>query len=140
MSSTRTTRSPEKRRAPRRRRPKRPAAWIRYGKPLLALALLGASGALLTHRTLSRQLDERLAAGLTPAPAVVFGAPFELLPGLGLDRAGLAARLDDLGYARRDHARRAGEYAVEPDAVTLIPREGPQKGESPGPVRTGRRR
>ena len=128
MSSTRTTRSPEKRRAPRRRRPKRPAAWIRYGKPLLALALLGASGALLAHRTLSRQLDERLAAGLTPAPAVVFGAPLELLPGLGLDRAGLAARLDDLGYARRDHARRAGEYAVEPDAVTLIPREGPQEG------------
>ena len=59
---------------------------------------------------------------------MVFGAPLELLPGLGIDRTGLAARLDELGYARRDHARRAGEYAVEPDALTLIPREGPQEG------------
>ena len=92
------------------------------------MALLGASAALLAHRTLSRQLDERLAEGLTPAPAMVFGAPLELLPGLGIDRTGLAARLAELGYARRDHARRAGEYAVEPDALTLIPREGPQEG------------
>ncbi len=89
---------------------------------------MGASAVLLAHRILSHQLDERLASGLTPAAAMVFGAPLELLPGLGLDRAGLADRLDELGYARRDQARRAGEYAVEPDAVILIPREGPQEG------------
>ena len=127
MSPTRTTRSRPKRRPPRRRS-NRPAAWIRYGKTVLALALVGASASLLAYRTLSRQLDERLEAGLTPPAAMVFGAPFELLPGLGLDRAGLAARLDELGYTRRDQARQAGEYAVAPDAVTLIPREGPQEG------------
>ena len=96
----------------------------------MALLLLGAATATLAYRTLSRQLDARLAAGLTPPAAMVFGAPLELLPGLGLDRTGLAARLDELGYARRDQARRAGEYAVEPDAVTLIPREGPQEGRT----------
>ncbi len=90
--------------------------------------LLSASATLLAYRTLSRQLDERLAAGLTPPTAMVFGAPFELLPGLGLDRTSLAARLGELGYTRRDQARRAGEYAVETDAVNLIPREGPHQG------------
>ena len=90
--------------------------------------LVGAAAALLAHRTLSRQLDARLAAGLTPPPAMVFGTPLELVPGLGLGLTGLADRLDELGYARRDLARRAGEYAVEPDSLTLIPREGPQEG------------
>ena len=87
-----------------------------------------ACAAGLAHRTLSRQLDARLAAGLTPPAARVFGAPLALVPGLGLDRAGLAERLGELGYTRRDQARRAGEYALGPDALTLIPREGPQAG------------
>ena len=101
---------------------------MRYGRPALALALAGACAAGLAYRALSRQLDARLAAGLTPPAAMVFGAPLALVPGLGLDRAGLAGRLDELGYARRDQARGAGEYALGPDAVTLIPREGPQAG------------
>ena len=95
---------------------------------MLALALAGACAAGLAYRALSRQLDARLAAGLTPPAAMVFGAPLALVPGLGLDRPGLAGRLDELGYARRDQARGAGEYALGPDAVTLIPREGPQAG------------
>ncbi len=126
MGGTRKGGSRPKRRA--RRRPRRPAAWIRYGKNFLALVLVGAAAGVLAYRTLSQQLDARLAAGLTPPPAMVFATPLELAPGLGLDRAGLADRLDELGYARRDVARRAGEYAVEPDALTLIPREGPQEG------------
>ncbi len=126
MGGTRTTRSRPKRRA--RRRPGRPAAWIRYGKIILALLLVGGAAALLAYRTLSRQLDARLSAGLAPPAAMVFGTPLELVPGLGLDPAGLADRLDELGYARRDLPRRAGEYALEPDSLTLIPREGPQEG------------
>ena len=129
MSGNRAPRSGRKRPAPRRRkRSTRPAAWIRVGKTGLALALLGASAALLAYHALSRQLDARLAAGLTPPAALVFGAPLELLPGLGLDGAELAARLGELGYARRDQPRQAGEYAVATDALTLIPREGPQRG------------
>ena len=89
---------------------------------------MGAAAAVLAHRTLSRQLDARLAAGLTPPAAMVFGTPLELVPGLGLERTELADRLDELGYARRDQARGAGEYALEPGALTLIPREGPQEG------------
>ena len=90
--------------------------------------LVCAAAAVLAHRTLSRQLDARLAAGLTAPAATVFGAPLEVLPGLGLDRPGLAERLDELGYARRDQARQAGEYALGPHALTLIPGEGPQEG------------
>ncbi len=90
--------------------------------------LVGAAASLLAYRTLSRQLDARLAAGLTPPAAMVFGTPLELVPGLGLGPTGLAHRLDELGYARRDLPRRAGEYVVEPDGLTLIPREGPQAG------------
>ena len=135
MSGARATPSRKRRRPAarprtRRRRSTRETLGIRCGRVLLALLLLGAAAATLAYRTLSQQLDARLAAGLTPPAAMVFGAPLELLPGLGLDRAGLADRLDELGYARRDQARRAGEYAVEPDAVTLIPREGPQAGRT----------
>ena len=126
MGGNRTTRSRPKRRA--RRRPRRPAAWIRCGKTFLALVLVGAAASLLAYRTLSRQLDARLAAGLTPPAAMVFGTPLELVPGLGLGPTGLAHRLDELGYARRDLPRRAGEYVVEADGLTLIPREGPQAG------------
>ena len=125
VGGTRATRSRPKRRA---RRARRPAAWVRLGRTLLALVLAGGAAAVLAHRILSSQLDARLASGLTPPAAMVFGAPLELRPGLGLDRTGLADRLGELGYARRDQARRAGEYAVEPDALTLIPREGPQEG------------
>ncbi len=135
MSGARATPSRKRRRPAarprtRRRRSTRETLGVRCGRVLLALLLLGATAATLAYRTLSQQLDARLAAGLTPPAASVFGAPLELLPGLGLDRTGLTARLDELGYARRDQARRAGDYAVEPDAVTLIPREGPQEGRT----------
>ena len=135
MSGARATvsrprRRPAARPPRRRRRPPRRRRRFRYGRVLLILLLLAGASAALACRVLSRQLDARLAAGLTPPAARVFGAPLELLPGLGLDRAGLAARLDELGYARRDRARRTGEYAVEPDAVTLVPREGPHEGRA----------
>ena len=119
-------RSRPKRRA--RRRPRRLPAWLRYGRTILALVLVAAAAGLLAYRTLSRQLDARLAAGLTPPAAMVFGTPLELVPGLGLEPTGLADRLDELAYARRDKARQAGEYALEPDALTLIPREGTREG------------
>ena len=135
MSGARATPSRKRRRPAarprtRRRRSTRRTFGVRCGRVLLALLLLGAAGATLAYRTLSQQLDARLAAGLTPPAAMVFGAPLELVPGLGLDRGGLASRLDELGYARRDQARRAGEYAVGPEAVTLIPREGPHEGRA----------
>ena len=132
----RRTREPppqdDRHRSTARRRPgNRPAAWIRLARLIffpvgVTLLCLG----ILLYRTLSRQIDERLARGWTRPPVTLFAAGHELVPGLGLDRDELVAWLDDLGYTRRDRARSTGEFSIEPDAVTLIELHGTQRGRT----------
>ena len=102
----------------------------------MAFALV-ATGAFLVQ-AFSRQIDERLSSGWAPPSTQLFAAPLELTPGLALDRDGLGQWLNDLGYTQRDRARAAGEFSVEPDAVTLRQLHGPLRGRT-ARVRFGRR-
>ena len=72
------------------------------------------------YRSLSAEIDARLAVEWTPAPIQLFATEFDISPGMALDRRDFAGWLDELAYTERDRARGAGEFAVEPDAVTLI--------------------
>ena len=84
----------------------------------------------LVYHALSRQIDERLAAGWTPPPAQLFAAELELSAGLALDRDELARWLNDLGYLERDRARGVGEFTVESHAITLITLDGAERGRT----------
>ena len=115
----------------RRRRTRRTPAWVHHARAalgLLALASL-ATGALGYH-LLSRQIEERLAGGWTQAPVRLFAAELALAPGLAEDRDELVRWLNDLGYTARDRARGAGEFAVAADTVTLVERDGVERGRT----------
>ena len=94
------------------------------------LVLAAALVSVRTHRTLSAQLDAHLATDWTPAANEVFAADLEIAPGLVLNRDDLAEWLDKLAYRERDRARGSGEFAVDPDAITLIERQGAYEGRT----------
>ena len=85
---------------------------------------------ILVYQALSRQIDQRLAAGWAAPATRLFAAALELSPGQGLDLDQLVAWLDDLGYRERGRARGAGEFAVESHAVTLIEQDGVYRGRT----------
>jgi penicillin-binding protein 1B len=92
----------------------------------MALALVGAR----TYRTLSDQIDAHLAAGWTPAATEVFAASLEITPGMVLSRRDLARWLDELAYRERERTRGSGEFSVQPNAITLIERQGTYRGRT----------
>ena len=54
----------------------------------------------------------------------LFAADLTIPPGLRLDRHDLAEWLARLAYRERDRARGSGEFAIEPNAITLIEHQG----------------
>ncbi len=127
-NSTRQTGRP----SPRRRSP-RPRArprWTRAVVGLTTLSLVLVVAGIWMSRSLSAEIDARLAVEWTPAPTQLFATEFDISPGLALDRRDFAGWLDELAYTERDRARGAGEFAVEPDAVTLVERQGPHHGRT----------
>ncbi len=54
----------------------------------------------------------------------VYGRPIELRAGEMMSERELIDRLNDLGYAQRDRAARAGEFSIERDRVAIVPRSG----------------
>lgn len=114
-----------------RRRVTRVRLWIHRGGICLAVLLVALAGAAtLLYRTLSSQIDDRLAIGWTPPPTRLFAAELGLSPGLALARDELVGWLDDLGYGERDRARGTGEFAVKDDSITLIELHGAQRGRT----------
>jgi penicillin-binding protein 1B len=59
----------------------------------------------------------------------VFARPLTLRRGQGTSAIELIARLNDLGYTERARVGRAGEFAIEAHAITLMPRGGDQAGK-----------
>lgn len=86
--------------------------------------------AVQTHRALAAQLDAHLATDWTPAATDVLAAELAISPGLVLDRHDLPEWLDKLAYRERDQARGAGEFAVDPHAITLIEQQGAHAGRT----------
>ncbi|MDP7690304.1 MAG: transglycosylase domain-containing protein, partial [Vicinamibacterales bacterium] len=105
--------------------------WIRRAGICFAVLLLALlATATLLYQTLSRQIDERLAAGWTPPITRLFATPLELSRGLALDSDELVRWLDDLGYTQRDRARGAGEFDADSRAITLIELAGAKRGRT----------
>ena len=52
----------------------------------------------------------------------VFARPLELRQAESLTNQQLIDRLNDLGYAERPHAEKAGEFEIAPGAIAIVPR------------------
>lgn len=68
-----------------------------------------------------RMIDKRLAGGPPEAPRL-FARPFEVRERQALAPAELVARLNDVGYAQREAAARAGEFSVADRSISLVTR------------------
>lgn len=68
-----------------------------------------------------RMIDKRLAGGPPEAPRL-FARPFEVRERQALAPAELVARLNDVGYAQREAAARAGEFSVADRTISLVTR------------------
>jgi penicillin-binding protein 1B len=96
--------------------------WLRI--TLLAVgvpALLGFFGAIYLWVSYGRMIDARFGGEQRAIPRI-FGRPFELRPGRGLEPAQLVQRLNDVGYAERQKAALPGEFSVAAGTVTIVTR------------------
>ncbi len=96
----------------------------RRGYLIAGLGLLAMFGVLVIGTlwsTSAARIDARL-HGDTQDPPRVFGRPFVVRVGQSLSPAQLEARLNDLGYARRESPETPGEFGGDGRTLRLIPR------------------
>ena len=75
-----------------------------------------------------KQIDDRLHGERDRVLPHVYARPLELFRGQALGQPQLVDRLNDLGYAERARIEKPGEFLLEHDAVSLVPRDGDQNG------------
>jgi penicillin-binding protein 1B len=103
-------------------------AWLVVGA-IVVLATVVSVGVLSYYWVLfGRRIDARLHGERDRVLPRVYARPFELYRGQALGVRQLVDRLNDLGYAERMRVEKPGEFALERDAITLIPRDGDQRG------------
>jgi penicillin-binding protein 1B len=121
----------------RRKRPVRPVrkfrvllarpkpGWFRVGVMALGIAAVAClvTAGLFWVRY-GRMIDARFGSEQRSAPRI-FGRPFELQAGRGLNPGQLVQRLNDIGYAERPKVTEPGQFAVTGLTVTLMTRPGP---------------
>jgi penicillin-binding protein 1B len=83
--------------------------------------LIGAIGTAAAWVVVGQMIDKRLAGGLPDAPRI-FARPFEVRERQALSSAQLIARLNDVGYAQRENATRAGEFSVADRSIQFVTR------------------
>ena len=85
-----------------------------------------AGAALLTYFYISfgRLIDERLTGERQRTVPRVYARPVELRRGQSLSQQELVGRLNDLGYAQRARPEAGGQFAVQRNAITVMPRGG----------------
>ena len=87
------------------------------------LPIFAASGAAgYYYGRFSTLIDERLQGERIRTIPRVYGRPLAFRGGLTLSSADVVQRLNDLGYTQHDIAREPGTFAVDSDAVTIVPR------------------
>ena len=120
--------SPRKRRA----RTVRGRRWRRVRLGLIVLLSLplaaGAAALAYYYPRFAAVIDERLHGERDRVIPRVFARPLTLHTGQHLTEADLIQRLNDLGYAERPRAGRAGEFAIESSGIVLVPRGGDRAG------------
>ena len=91
-----------------------------YAAAVLAVVSVGAL--VYYYLSFSRLIDARLSGERERTLPRVYARPLVLRQGQAVSRQELIARLNDLGYAQRAAAEAPGEFAIEPNAVTIMPR------------------
>ena len=115
---------------PRRRLTLRIKRWKLYALVALAgplVVLLAVFG--YYYVVLSRMIDARIQGNMTRIDPRVFARPFSIHRGQSASPRALVDRLNELGYTNRARAESAGEFTIGRDAIVIIPREGPRKGQ-----------
>ena len=111
--------------------------WPRFLAPYKRRILigLGVTGAVLLgavvylYVSYGRVIDERLHGERDRALPRVFARPLTLTVQQSLSQPELVARLNDIGYAQRARAERAGDFAINPTSVFILSRGGDQAGK-----------
>jgi penicillin-binding protein 1B len=105
--------------------------WKLYAIVALAGPMLVLGGVLgYYYVVFSRMIDARMHGELQRVDPRVFARPFEVRRGQSVSPLQLIDRLNELGYANRARAEKAGEFTVGRDAIVIIPRDGDQKGRT----------
>src|SRR4051794_40896732 len=128
-------------RSPGRSRGRRPFGWFKgliIRVPRRAWLVVGLFAFVCTVAVIGvlsyywvvfgRRIDARLHGERERVLPRVYARPFELYRGQALGVRELVDRLNDLGYAERVRVEKPGEFALERDAITLVPRDGDQRG------------
>ncbi|MEQ1871929.1 MAG: hypothetical protein ABL961_18070, partial [Vicinamibacterales bacterium] len=105
--------------------------WVRVtalvtGVPLLLLVAVGS----YYYVTFGRLIDAQLHGERTRVLPRIYARPLELRVGQSMTPTQLVDRLNDLGYAQRATPEKIGEFAVDPDAITISPRPTELKGQT----------
>src|SRR5687768_18564659 len=89
------------------------------GFAVIASAILG-----YYYVQFSRIIEARLHGERDRVIPRVFARPLTLRIGQGLSEVELVARLNDVGYTEKSRVERPGEFALDRNAVLLLPRGG----------------
>lgn len=105
-------------------------SWVRLTVALLALPVGAFSFAAgYYYVSFAHLIDARLQGTRERVLPRVFARPLELRRGQSLSETQLVDRLNELGYTRRTRLERAGQFAVETDAIAISPRSGDHAGK-----------
>ena len=117
--------------------------WFRITAALVAVpvvVLFGVAG--YYYVTFGRMIDQQLHGERQRVFPRIFARPLELRSGQAITERQLVDRLNDIGYAERSSAEKPGEFAIEHEAVAIMPRSDEFKGQTvqvsfqkPAPVR-----
>ena len=109
------------------------AGWKRALLAMLLIPIVVGTGVLgYYYVQFSRIIDARLHGERDRVIPRVYARPLILHGGQGLSDIELIARLNDVGYTEKSRVERAGEFALERNAILVVPRGGDHAGK---PVR-----
>src|SRR5471030_2422359 len=104
--------------------------WVRIAAAILAVpAVVLVLAATYYYISFSRLIDARLHGERSTVFPRVLARPLELRRGQSITDQQLVDRLNELGYAHRDRAEKAGEFAIGAGAVAIMPRVPELKGQ-----------
>jgi penicillin-binding protein 1B len=104
---------------------------VRIAAAILAVpTVLICLAAAYYYVRFSRLIDTRLHGERSTVFPRVLARPLELRRGQGMTEQQLVDRLNELGYAHRDHLEKAGEFAIGAGAVAIMPRVPELKGQA----------
>jgi penicillin-binding protein 1B len=104
--------------------------WVRLTAAAVSIPLIVLCAAAgYYYVRFARLIDERLHGERQTTLPRVLARPLELRRGQSLTDQQLIDRLNDLGYAQRTTAQRAGEFAVGSGIVSIAPRGAEFKGQ-----------